>query len=89
VTLQGWLAYTRHGEGRLGTIWGSTDEAWARYFLSGVVETRVTAGGGWERRWDGSRLGISAEISRVENRNNVAGDSGLDLSVRISYARHW
>jgi hypothetical protein len=84
-----WLARTRHGEGRLGTIWSSQTEAWQNYFLAGIVETRHSLGAAWERRAPGLTYALSLEVSYVVNRGNVAGDDGWDLFVGVRFASGW
>ncbi len=84
-----WAARTRHGEGRVGTIWSSQTEAWQKYFLAGTVEVRHSLGAAWQRRTPGLQYGISAEVSHAVNRNNVPGEDGWDFFVGVQFARDW
>ncbi len=87
--LKAWIAMTRHGEGRLGTYWPSIPAACQNYFLSGVVEARYSLGGGWEHREPGSAFGLSAELSYVENRNNISGNAGWDYFLGLTFQKTW
>ena len=89
TVLKGWVAMTRHGEGRLGTYWASIPEAWQKYFLFGVVETRYSLGAGWQRREPGSTFGLSAELSHVQDRNNTPGDTGWDYFLGLTFQKTW
>lgn len=84
-----WLAMTRHGEGRLGRVWTTPDEAQGDAFLSGVVETRYAIGAEYLQRTPGAWTRYWAEVASVTNRNNVSGASGLDVRVGLEWSYRW
>lgn len=89
VTVGGWVAVTRHGEGRITRPRSGGIDIWANYFLSGVVETRTSLGASWERRTPAGTLGLVAELSQVRNRMNVSGRDGPEYFVGLTYERSW
>lgn len=89
ATVAGWLARSRHGEGRIGTLWPSSAEAFERWWLSGVVEERYSLGAQYELRTSTGATKYWAEVGRITNVNNVSGVSGWDYRVGIEVARTW
>lgn len=89
ATLAGWLARSRHGEGRIGTIWTSAAEAFEKWWLSGVVETRYSLGLQYEVRSSAGSTTYWAEVGSVANLDNISGVTGWDYRLGIQVARKW
>jgi hypothetical protein len=71
----------RKGEGRLGETWTNPDDAWARYYLSGVVETThvLRAAASW---WIGDlRTVLTVGRSAASNAAHVSGATRQDWFV--------
>jgi hypothetical protein len=63
----------RKGEGRLGETWTDPDDAWRRYYLSGVIETtHALRAAGWWSAGD-LRATFTAVWSTASNAGHVAG----------------
>lgn len=89
LTLSGWLARTRHGEGRIGVPWPSAAVGFEKWWLSGVVETRYAAGLMYEIRSARGATKYWAEIGNVSNVNNVSGINAWDYRLGIEVAHTW
>lgn len=89
TSVRGWLSRTRHGAGRIGAPWPSESEAFASWWLSGVVETRHAAGAAYERRWGGGWWRLWAEAGRVANVDNLSGRDGTDFRAGVRFSTRW
>jgi hypothetical protein len=81
-----WVAYVRKGEGKVGQIWTSQQQAWQNLFLSGIVEYSILAGfdtpfgaSGWTGKvgpWAAYRV----------NADHIAGATRVDWGVNLEAA---
>jgi len=89
VAVSAWLSRSRHGEGRIGTVWTSGDAAWKDWWLSGVVESRYAVGARYERRDIGAATRYWVEVGYVVNRDNIAGADGADFRFGVELSWQW
>lgn len=83
ATFSGWVARTRHGEGRVGMVWGTPRSSFRRMFLSGVVETRWAVGAQYDTFGAARTIRYWAEIGSIQNLNNKLGRNGMDILLGV------
>ncbi|HEY3248634.1 MAG TPA: hypothetical protein VGK88_10135 [bacterium] len=90
AVLSGWLAHTRHGEGRIGIPMppGPTKK-FKNAFLSGIVEDRMAAGAQYETHDENRTVRYWGEVASIQNLNNKRGRSGTELLFGIEFLWRW
>jgi len=80
-----WASYVRKGEGQIGVIWTSQNEAWQDLFLSGVVEYSTIVGldfpFGGNDGWTGT---LGPWVAFRSNAGHVAGATRTDVGITLT-----
>jgi hypothetical protein len=86
ATLAGWVARTRHGEGRVGV---PAPVHFKNSFLSGVVENRWAGGALYETRAGDQTIRYWGELASIQNRNNKPGQNLTELLFGVEFLWRW
>lgn len=79
-----WAAYIRKGEGKVGQIWTSQQEAWQHVFLSGTVESTLLVGLDAPLIRSGWAGTVGPWVAFRTNADHVAGTSRVDWGLNLS-----
>ncbi len=90
ATISGWLARTRHGEGRIGIpMPPGPNKKFKNAFLSGIVEDRIAIGAQYEMHDVNRTIRYWGEIASVRNQNNKPGANGTEALFGIDFLWRW